>query len=227
MPSQISVGESFPFAGNYTYEAGTGTGSITNGSVTIDGIEIVETVAGTFETLKVTISNDYEESNPGFTAEGTSTQIWWLARNIGIVQLQVIENETSTDGNSTQDVIFTLFSSNRDVTPLPVVEESDPFGGIPLGDGWFFSEWYGIYNTAFYPWIFHSEHGWQYIFLPAQSDSVFIYDLEANEIWWTSSTFLPVTFFSFGRDAFIFYFTGTTSPRSFVVLATEVFFTIP
>ena len=42
MPSQISVGESFPFAGNYTYEAGTGTGSITNGSVTIDGIEIVE-----------------------------------------------------------------------------------------------------------------------------------------------------------------------------------------
>ncbi len=105
--------------------------------------------------------------------------------------------------------------------------EVDPFSGVVLGDQWFFSEWYGIYNTTFAPWIFHSEHAWQYIFPTETEGEYFIYDLECDGVWWTTSAFLPVTFYSFNRGSFNFYFVGTTGPRSFVDLQTEEFWTKP
>ncbi len=97
---------------------------------------------------------------------------------------------------------------------------SDPFGGVPLGGEWYFSEWYGIYNSTFYPWIFHAQHGWQYIFVTETEGEYFIYDLESEDFWWTTSAFQPLTFYSFNRGTFNFYFVGTSNPRSFVDLQT-------
>ncbi len=104
---------------------------------------------------------------------------------------------------------------------------SDPFGGVPLGGEWYFSEWYGIYNSTFYPWIFHAQHGWQYIFVTETEGEYFIYDLESEDFWWTTSAFQPLTFYSFNRGTFNFYFVGTSNPRSFVDLQTEEFWSKP
>ena len=99
--------------------------------------------------------------------------------------------------------------------------EGDPFRGVLLGGDFHLSNWYGIYNTTFYPWIFHVQHGWQYIFEAESEGEVFIYDLESGDFWWTSSSFPPLIFYSFGRTTFNFYFSGTSDPREFVDLETE------
>ncbi len=126
---------------------------------------------------------------------------------------------------------FTDLQNNYDteyakgITPL----ESDAFDGtdIPSAPGWRTSPWYSAYNADFWPWIFHAEHGWQYIFETEVHGEVFIYDLESQAYWWASSAFEPLTFYSFDRGSFNFYFGGTTGPRQFVDLQTGEFWSIP
>ena len=136
--------------------------------------------------------------------------------------------------NDVQRLRFTYFTdlqNNYDteyakgITPL----ESDAFDGIdiPSAPGWKSSPWYSAYNADFWPWIFHAEHGWQYIFETEVHGEVFIYDLESQAYWWASSAFEPLTFFSFDRGSFNFYFGGTTGPRQFVDLQTGDFWSIP
>ncbi len=79
---------------------------------------------------------------------------------------------------------FLIFSpgATTDGTPFAgngrVEVEGDLFGGVALGDDWFQSEWYGTYNVAFAPWIFHLQHGFQYLFEGNAEGEVFLYDLE-------------------------------------------------
>ena len=102
------------------------------------------------------------------------------------------------------------------------------FGGTPVEglEGWFFSDWYGFYNPLFAPWVFHAQHGWQYIFSTEAEGEYFIYDLECDDLWWTTPTQYPA-FYSFGRGTFNFYFLDTINPRSFVDLETEEFWSKP
>ena len=126
---------------------------------------------------------------------------------------------------------FTDLQNNFDteyakgITPL----ESDAFDGTDIqgAPGWKTSPWYSAYNVDFWPWIFHAEHGWQYIFETEVHGEVFIYDLESQAYWWASSAFEPLTFFSFDRGSFSFYFGGTTGPRQFVDLQSGEFWSIP
>ncbi len=111
-------------------------------------------------------------------------------------------------------------------TATVTVEGGDPFAGIDLGGGFFFSEWYGIYNPVFFPWVFHVQHGFQYIF-PVTEGEAFFYDLESNDFWWSLSTFGVFTFYSFDRQTFNFYFVDSSNPRNFVDLETEEFWNIP
>ena len=120
-------------------------------------------------------------------------------------------------------------ASNMNNRPMLLVEFTpsgfvDPFEGVDLGGGFFFSSWYGIYNPQFFPWVFHIEHGWQFVFV-VQVGEVFLYDLICDQFWWTTSAFNPLTIFSFELGQFIFYFQGTSNPRDFVNLETEEFFT--
>ena len=102
------------------------------------------------------------------------------------------------------------------------------FVGTPVEglEGWFFSDWYGFYNPLFSPWVFHAQHGWQYVFLTEVEGEYYIYDLECNDVLWTTPTLYP-TFYSFGRGTFNFYFRDTINPRSFVDLETEDFWSKP
>ena len=122
-------------------------------------------------------------------------------------------------------------ASNMNNRPMLLVEFTpsgfvDPFEGVDLGGGFFFSSWYGIYNPQFFPWVFHIEHGWQFVFV-VQVGEVFLYDLICDQFWWPTSAFNPLTIFSFELGQFIFYFQGTSNPRDFVNLETEEFFTKP
>ena len=102
----------------------------------------------------------------------------------------------------------------------------DPFEGVDLEGGFLFSEWYGIYNPTFFPWVFHVNHGWQFVF-PIEVGEVFLFDLICQDFWWTTSAFSSLTLFSIDLNNFIFYFRDTANPRQFVNLSTGEFFTKP
>ena len=95
--------------------------------------------------------------------------------------------------------------------------EGDGFGGTDLGSGWLFSEWFGYYSVSFHPWIFHNEHGWQYVSEGENDGELYLYDLRSEDWWFTSESFYP-SFFSFGRRTWNSYFLETVNPRQFVDL---------
>ena len=97
---------------------------------------------------------------------------------------------------------------------------------VELGEGCRFSEWFGSFNMNFIPWIFHSEHSWMFVSPESTSTSVFLYDLEVNGWLFTEPTSYP-SMYSFGRNAWIFYFVGTSGPRQFVDLDSGEFFSVP
>ena len=58
-----------------------------------------------------------------------------------------------------------------------IVEAAEPAGppaalagASELGEDWWSSAWYGAFNIAFAPWIFHAQHGWQFIFEDSTPD---------------------------------------------------------
>lgn len=126
---------------------------------------------------------------------------------------------------------FELYSPGRKIDGTPFAGNGtiaeNPLGCVDLGEGWCWSEWYGVYTPIFYPWIYHNEHGWQYVFETGTIGEAYLWDHESQDYWWTTALFQPLTFYSFGRESFNFYFVGTAGPREFVDLGTEEFWTIP
>ena len=129
---------------------------------------------------------------------------------------------TTTDSSgSTSEFSEVVLLSEGD-PPAPAPFES----AVELGEGWWSSEWFGSFNTNFYPWIFHPEHSWMYVFEESTSDDIFSYDLSLEGWLFTSSGVYP-SMYSFGRNAWIFYFVGTSGPRQFVELDSGEFFSVP
>jgi phospholipase/lecithinase/hemolysin len=100
----------------------------------------------------------------------------------------------------------------------------DPLiGGIPYDEeGWFESDWFGTYYTAYAPWIWHAEHGFIYRDPASSNESMFVYDDAMGVWWWTSETVYPFIFAfnppadNVGTDVescWLFYFEGGKTPR--------------
>ena len=68
---------------------------------------------------------------------------------------------------------------------------ADPFGGTILGDDWFESNWYGTYNSASFPWVFHVLHGFQYALEADDPGNVFLWDDETQDWCFTGNSSLP------------------------------------
>ncbi len=60
---------------------------------------------------------------------------------------------------------------------------SDIFSGTAIAGfpGWRDSPWYSSYNIEFWPWIFHKEHSWQFVFDGSTTDAIFLFDLGLGE----------------------------------------------
>ncbi len=71
-------------------------------------------------------------------------------------------------------------------------ESPDVFGGVAIigFSGWRSSSWYKNYNAEFWPWIYHDEHGWQYVDANSAENEIFIWDFGLNEwIFLNESTY--------------------------------------
>ena len=115
---------------------------------------------------------------------------------------------------------FTLFVEGGDTGPPAPFEDAEE-----LGEDWFRSAWLGDFNITFFPWIFHAQHSWMFLFDGSTAESVFLFDL-ASEAWlWTGAGNYP-NLYSFGRNSWVFYFEGTSGPRQFVDLQSGEFFSL-
>ncbi len=89
----------------------------------------------------------------------------------------------------------------------------DVFGGEPI-DGfpdWRASSWYLNYNVEFWPWIFHDEHSWQFVFDGSTTNGIFLFDLGLeNWIFLTESTYRWQYLFS-DTPGWIFTFDDNTA----------------
>ena len=117
---------------------------------------------------------------------------------------------------------FTVFVESAEGDPVAEAlgETSD------LGEGWVRSDWFGSFNTGFFPWIFHAEHAWMYIWEGSSPGEMYVYDQISDQWLYTAAETYP-NLYSFVRNSWVFYFEGTSGPREFVDLQSNEFFTIP
>ena len=142
-----------------------------------------------------------------------------LARETGSGEY-ISATATDSMGSTSEFSEVVLLSEGGPTAPAPFKT------AVELGEGWWFSDWLGSFNTSFFPWLFHPEHSWMYVFEESTSDDIFLYDLSLEGWLFTSSVVYP-SMYSFGRNAWIFYFVGTSGPRQFVELDSGEFFSVP
>ena len=207
--------------------------AVFDGTVTFGANTVFETEGDTEINGELTINADAVWNNEGnvkiggnpLVPEGPKT-----IHNFGVINNNgTITNDAGTiknvDGGS-------IVGTTPDNLNGGTVEEvgGDPVGAAfgdveDLGQGWMRSDWFGDFNTSFFPWIFHIEHSWTYVFEGSTPASVFQYDLSSQGWFFTSSTEYP-NLYSFSRNSWVFYFKETTGPRQFADLQTGEFFSL-
>ena len=98
-------------------------------------------------------------------------------------------------------------------------------GAVDLGEDWQFLEWFGAYNEAFCPWLFHAEHEWIFLSDASSPSSTFYFDLEVG--WLFTAPGLYPFVYSFDRRGWLFYARDSISPRWFLDLNSEQWFSVP
>ncbi len=94
---------------------------------------------------------------------------------------------------------------------------ADVFGGLPIDGfpGWRASSWYLNYNVEIWPWIYHDEHGWQWVDAGSVESIIFLWDLGFEE-WIFLNDVTYRWFFLFGDNPdWIFTFADNTPGSRF------------
>jgi hypothetical protein len=102
------------------------------------------------------------------------------------------------------------FSATRTQTFTPI---TTPWpDAVDLGNGKKQSSWFGIFNDTYYPWIYHQQHGWMYVF-GTDPASIWLWAPDMGFLW-TGSGVYPWLW----RDqdqTWLWYVKGSQSPRFF------------
>ena len=89
-------------------------------------------------------------------------------------------------------------------------------GSVYVGSNWKWLDNFGYYTDAFYPWIFHNEHGW--VYCSPDGDNMYFYTLDLGWLF-TSRTLYP-SLYRFSSGAWLWYLMGSSHPRWFNNLTT-------
>ncbi len=114
---------------------------------------------------------------------------------------------------------------------LPVVGGGmDPFGGVDYVGfpNWKTSSWYKNYNAQYWPWIFHEEHGWQFVYTGSTSAGIFLWDVGLKEWIYLNEATYRWEFILGQNSGWIWTFdTNTPSNRVFKRFSDGSMFSIP
>lgn len=212
-PAEATVGEPFGLVFSITGSdsSGGGAGSWTITGPLPPGLSILNAVEGPTNTFKL---NQGSGAISGTPTEPGSWDVTFKAWE-----------KTGQNGEPWNP---------EKLGPLPVVTievsgDAQLIGGAPV-DGlqdWFFSEWFGYYNTTMDPWFFHAEHGFLFSSQGSSNANLFFYDGGMGTWWWTSESSYPYLYAfnppadSAGTNigsAWLFYFEESKTPRAFSVM---------
>ena len=89
-----------------------------------------------------------------------------------------LDVEVDSSGN-----VYVAEFFNHRIQKFSQTSMSDIFGGESIDGfpGWKSSLWYLNYNVDFWPWIYHDEHGWQFVFEGAPEGTIFVWDFGLGE----------------------------------------------
>ena len=115
-----------------------------------------------------------------------------------------------------QNNSFSLVVSVNERTPGTSTAMDQAFAGATeLAEGWFYSRWFGTFNSAFDPWFFHVDHRWIYIFPEIwQEKAVYFFDYSSDSWFYTNSLAYPSVYW-FPIHKWLFYKVGT-NPREYI-----------
>lgn len=84
---------------------------------------------------------------------------------------------------------------------------------LDLGDGWRFSDWFGLFFEDAEPWIYHSKHQWLFQ-IADTDDSILFYDPAFEDWLWTGRTIFPY-FYRLRAGHWVFFNATSENPRYF------------
>ncbi len=117
-----------------------------------------------------------------------------------------------------------------DLTTLGAPGCEDVFCGedIPGFAGWKASTWYLNYNVDFMPWIFHDEHGWQFVFGENPEEIFFLWDLGLGEwLFFNENTYRWLYLYGLDEGWIFTFFDNTPERRFFQRLEDGSLFSVP
>lgn len=93
------------------------------------------------------------------------------------------------------------------------------FGAVNVGGGWKWLDWFGYYNDAQSPWMYHKQHGWLYPF-GTSAEAVTFWDARRGLFWWTRHSRYPYLY-RFTNPGWMWYKRGSTAPRMVLNCTTD------
>lgn len=85
-------------------------------------------------------------------------------------------------------------------------------GAEDTGGGWYKLDWFGSFNAASDPWIYHLQHGWMYAASETTS-GLWLYTFDMDWMW-TNHDLYPFMY-QYSTASWLFYLIGSVDPRYF------------
>ncbi len=133
-------------------------------------------------TLDLKLNNDPQFGGQSLIPEmGILDTLLAWNREHPVTDTERLRNQTifsGFQGNRNPFVDFPEFADQIYNTEPPDVFGGEPIEGFPEWRG---SPWYLNYNVDFWPWIYHDEHGWQFVSEDSNSEVIFLFDFGLQE----------------------------------------------
>ncbi len=134
----------------------------------VEGIE--EEIEGLLHNLAVQLPPIGEPT----VIERVTADSHTLAQKKALYNYLFVESDGSHGIHNLSYAVGILKASLEDLNRQGNFFGSSEISGYP---GWRTSYWYNNYNTDYYPWIYHDEHGWQYVSANSTEDGIYVWDL--------------------------------------------------
>jgi hypothetical protein len=208
-------------SGNFVAATGTAVNSVAgmhlDGSIS-DGLTPFAS-SGSFTIVFAATGNTYVLTGSAGIINSSGTYSYSIVnRSTASIQLN-----DSVTGASTVYVGFSNLSSGGyaatqestggyQVGSFSVSNTSPWPGAAILGNGWMNSSWFGTFNINNYPWIYHQQHGWMYVF-GTDPNSIWLWTSDLGFLW-TGQSVYP-WFWSDTQKTWLYYSVGSSNPRYF------------
>ncbi len=160
-----------------------------------------------FDNITLTDTQELGGVNESEIGPGSSFTFNPEAVGTFLLQVQAINNARFFPFGPAVVVQSEISSGSTDVF------RGEPIDGFP---GWMASPWYKNYNVFFWPFIFHDEHEWQFVFDLSTENVIFLFDFGLGEwIFLNEATYRWIFIFGGENAGWVFTFGDNTPTRRF------------